>query len=239
MVFPAVRLQASEVENVVHQTGQPFALLPDHVQIAVPFLIGQGGCVCLQQFRIHADAGQRRFQFVGNLRDKVGLLPRKSRLFPDQKKGDSPGKQDDQAERGKLHPENRVKGVPRQMIRQQIRADLIVRQKLFRERHDECCFRITLPFASGGVNELVFRIKKFDPEIGRQVIGKQWDQLGKQHGCFEFESADGSSGCRSVSRPDKRSEAVPVVPRNVAGVPVADDGFETADHCRGGTPVRF
>src|SRR6202040_3130424 len=68
-------INSREVQDIVDQRGQAFALLPDDAKIFLVFFLGTQAPQ-LQSFGIEADQSQRCTQFVRNVRDEVGFQSR-------------------------------------------------------------------------------------------------------------------------------------------------------------------
>ena len=79
MVFLFAALDAGEIEDVVDETGEAGGFGGDDAEIGTLFdwiVDAAFG----EQFREHADRGERSFQFVRDVADEIGFLPREGQL---------------------------------------------------------------------------------------------------------------------------------------------------------------
>jgi len=79
MILLFAPLQAGEVENIVNEPGQPRGFRRDDVE-KVPLTLGVVHAAFGQQFRKHANRGQRGFKLVRDVADEIGLLAREGEL---------------------------------------------------------------------------------------------------------------------------------------------------------------
>ena len=99
----AVLLESAEIEYVVEEPGEAGGLGLDDLD-ELPAAGGIEVGVAFEEFREHPDRGQRRLQFVGDIGDEVGLLPRQEQLalevVDDQPRADTHREQEHAHEQG-------------------------------------------------------------------------------------------------------------------------------------------
>ena len=105
VVFLLAAFHAREIQHVVDEPGEPRGLGGDDVQVGT--LLGRVGHAALgEQFGEHADGRERRLQFVRDVADEIGFLPRQFQFgiqaADDEPASDADGEHqhgDEQAER--------------------------------------------------------------------------------------------------------------------------------------------
>ena len=112
-------------------------------------LRGVGDAAFGEQFGKHADGRERRFQFVRDVADEIGFLPRELQFgvqtADDEPASDADGQHQHGDEQAEREP-GRVRGLSELCGIDEIRGDLPMRQRIADFRGDERAFPIRLKF---------------------------------------------------------------------------------------------